>query len=196
MLAGRNSNKGDDDEDSSNRMMEAREFVTVTFRINNKAIEYFRNESEKRGISMNALVNQVLSHYIEWDSYEPRIGMIPFPKAVLGKIFAEMNADQIAGLASSVGKNTAIDMAIFMKGRIDVLGFISWLETRMGNSGFEVVHRIDRLNGVHTITIKHDLGRNWSLYLKTLLESVLTDIFNKQSEFIISDSMLSLSFKG
>ncbi|MEW6603759.1 MAG: hypothetical protein AB1351_03600 [Thermoproteota archaeon] len=194
MLADRNPNN--DDDSNNNNMTEAREFVTVTFRINNKVIEYFRNESEKRGISMNALVNQVLSHYIEWDSYEPRIGMIPFPKAVLGKIFAEMNADQIARLASSVGKNTAIDMAIFMKGRIDVLGFISWLETRMGNSGFEVVHRIDRLNGVHTVTIKHDLGKNWSLYLKTLLESILTDVFKKQSEFIVSDSMLSVSFKG
>lgn len=194
MLADRNPNN--DDDSNNNNMTEAREFVTVTFRINNKVIEYFRNESEKRGISMNALVNQVLSHYIEWDSYEPRIGMIPFPKAVLGKIFAEMNADQIARLASSVGKNTAIDMAIFMKGRIDVLGFISWLETRMGNSGFEVVHRIDRLNSVHTVTIKHDLGKNWSLYLKTLLESILTDVFKKQSEFIVSDSMLSVSFKG
>ncbi|HEX7032994.1 MAG TPA: hypothetical protein VF172_08345 [Nitrososphaera sp.] len=192
MLAGHNPYNDDD----NSKMMEAREFVTITFRINNKVIEYFRKESEKRGISMNALVNQILDHYIEWDSYEPRIGMIPFPRTVLKEIFAEMSADQIARLATSVGKNTAIDMAIFMKGRIDVLGFISWLETRMGNSGFEVVHRTDRLDGVHTITIKHDLGGNWSLYLKTLLESVLADVFKKQAEFIISDSMLSISFKG
>src|SRR5690606_17483997 len=170
MFADRNPHNDDEEGDSSSgKMTEAKEFVTVTFRINNKVIEHFRRESEKRGISMNALVNQVLGRYIEWDSYEQKIGMIPFPKAVLGKIFAEMNANQIVELATSVGKDTAIDMAIFMKGRIDVLGFVSWLETRMGNSGFEVVHRIDRLDGVHTITIKHDIGKNWSLYLKTLL---------------------------
>jgi len=197
MFADRNPHNDDEEGDSSSgKMTEAKEFVTVTFRINNKVIEHFRRESEKRGISMNALVNQVLGRYIEWDSYEQKIGMIPFPKAVLGKIFAEMNADQIVELATSVGKDTAIDMAIFMKGRIDVLGFVSWLETRMGNSGFEVVHRIDRLDGVHTITIKHDIGKNWSLYLKTLLESILTDVFKKQSEFVISDSMLSVSFEG
>lgn len=192
MLAGHNPCNDDD----SSKMMEAREFVTITFRINSKVMEYFRKESEKRGISMNALVNKVLTHYMEWGSYEPRIGMIPFPKAVLAKIFAEMSTDQLTRLASSVGKNTAIDMAIFMKGRIDVLGFISWLEARMGNSGFEVVHHVDRSDGAHTITIKHDLGKNWSLYLKTLLESTLADVFKKQSEFIISDAMLSMSFSG
>ncbi len=174
--------------------METRDFVTMTFRINRRVIESFRKESEKSGISMNVLVNQVLSHYVEWDSFEPRIGLIPFPKAVLGKIFAEMSADQVSRLASSVGKDTAIDMAIFMKGRIDVLGFISWIEARMGNSGFEIVHRVDSAKGIHTTTIKHDLGKNWSLYLKIMLESILADFFKKQSDFVISDSMLSASF--
>jgi hypothetical protein len=179
---------------STSDVVETREFVTVTFRINRKVIESFRKQSEESGISMNALVNQVLSHYIEWDSFEPRVGMIPFPKAVLAKIFAEMEADQIANLASSVGKNTAIDMAMFMKGRIDVLGFISWIESRMKNSGFEIMHRIDSTKGIHVVTIKHDLGKNWSTYLKIMLESILVDFFKKQSDFIVSDSMLSISF--
>jgi hypothetical protein len=179
---------------SANDVVDTREFVTMTFRIHRKVIESFRKQSEESGISMNALVNQVLRHYVEWDIFEPRVGMIPFPKAVLQKIFAEMDADQIAKLASSVGKNTAIDMAIFMKGRIDVLAFISWIETRMGNSGFEVVHRVDSIKGVHTVTIKHDLGRNWSIYLKIMLESILADFFKKQSDFIVSDSMLLASF--
>lgn len=147
----------------------------MTFRLNRKTVDVFRNESEKSGISMNALVNQVLCHYIDWDSFEPKVGMIPFPKAVLGKVFAELNSEQIAELASSIGKETAIDMAIFMKGRIDALDFISWIETRMKNSGFEVIHRYDKLKEAHTVTIKHDLGRNWSVYLKTMLESILSE---------------------
>jgi hypothetical protein len=179
-----------------NDIEKAREFVTMTFRINKKVIESFRKESERTGISINALVNQVLCHYVEWDSFEPRIGMIPFPKAVLGKIFSEMKEDQIAKLASSIGKDTAIDMAIFMSGRMDVFIFISWIEARMRNSGFQVVHRVDSAKGFHTVTIKHDLGKNWSLYLRTMLQSILADFFKKQSDFIVSDSMLSVSFSS
>jgi hypothetical protein len=181
---------------STSDIVETREFVTMTFRINRKVIESFRKQSEESGISMNALVNQVLGHYIEWDSFEPRIGMIPFPKSVLAKIFAELDVNQIAKLASSVGKDTAIDMAIFMKGRIDVLAFISWMEARMRNSGFEIAHRVDSIKEIHTVTIKHDLGKNWSIYLKVMLESILADFFKKQSDFIVSDSMLSASFSA
>jgi hypothetical protein len=122
--------------------------------------------------------------------------MIPFPKAVLAKIYAELNSDQISRLASSVGKETALDMAIFMKGRIDMLDFISWIETRMRNSGFEIINRFDNLKEVHTVTIKHDLGKNWSFYLKMMLESILSEYFKKPSEYIVSESMLSISFKA
>src|SRR5919198_2551632 len=179
---------------SNNETADRKQYVTITFRLNRKVVESFRKESERSGISINALVNQVLCHYVDWDSFEPRVGMIPFPKAVLGRIFAELDSGQIAKLASSIGKDTAIDMAIFMKGRIDILAFISWIEARMGNSGFEIVHRVDGAKGIHTVTIKHDLGKNWSLYLKTMLESILADFFKKQSEFIVSDSMVSASF--
>jgi hypothetical protein len=179
-----------------NDISKTREFVTMTFRINRNVVESFRVESETSGISMNVLVNQVLRHYVEWDSFEPRIGMIPFPKTVLGKIFSEMKEDQIVKLASSVGKDTAIDMAMFMEGPMDTLMFISWVETRMRNSGFEIVHRVDNAKGIHTVTVKHDLGKNWSLYLRTMLQSILADIFKKQSEFIVSDSMLLVSFSS
>lgn len=175
-------------------MTQTRDFVTITFRLDKQVIDNFRGQSEKSGISVNALVNQVLRNYIEWDVFEPRVGVIPFPKAVLANIYAEMNADQVARLASNIGKNTAIDMAIFMKGRIDVLDFVSWLEMRMRNSGFEIIHRVDGTKGVHSVTIKHDLGKNWSLYLKIMMESVLADFFKKRSEFVVSDSMLLANF--
>lgn len=174
-------------------MVKSRDFVTMTFRINREVIENFRKESETSGISINALVNQVLWHYIEWDSFELRVGMIPFPKIVLGKVFSELKEDQIIKLASSVGKDTALDMAMFMRGHMDVLVFISWIEARMRNSGFEAVHRVDSLKGIHTITIKHDLGKNWSMYLRTMLQSILVDFFKKEPEFIVSDSMVILS---
>ena len=179
---------------AENDMDKSREFITMTFRINRKVIESFRRESEKSGISINALVNQVLYHYVEWDSFEPKIGMIPFPKAVLGKIFSEMKEDQIAKLGSTVGKDTAMDMALFMNGHMNVLVFVSWIEARMTNSGFEIVHRVESIKGVHTVTIKHDLGKNWSLYLKIMLESIFADFFKKRTDFIISDSLLSISF--
>jgi hypothetical protein len=185
------ANSSNPDSDSA----DTKAYATITFRLNRKTVEAFRTESEKSGISINALVNQVLSHYVDWDSFESKVGLIPFPKAVLNKIFKELDSDQLTKLATSVGRNTALDMAIFMKGRIDVLDFVSWIETRMHNSGFEVIHLFDKVESVHTVTIKHDLGKKWSVYLKIMLESALSEYFRKSSEFIVSDSILSISFR-
>ena len=174
--------------------------TTITFRINTSTLDKLRQESEAKEISLNSLVNQLLKHYAEWDVFEPQIGMIPFPKNVVSAIFAEMTEEQITRLATSIGKNTAIDMAIFMLGRINVLKFISWIEIRMKNSGSEVVHRLtekDEVTVTHTLIIKHDMGKKWSLYLKMLLESIISDVFKARTfDFIITDAMISFRFEA
>ncbi len=153
-----------------------------------------RAESEKRQTSLNAYINQVLRQHVEWDLFESKIGMMPFPKPVLASIFASMNQDEVEKLANGIGKSTAIDMSIFVQGRFNSDAFISWIEMRMKNSGCEVAHRT-REDGGHNIIIKHDLGKNWSLYLKIMLESTL-EAFGKAPVFFISDSLVSLEYKN
>jgi hypothetical protein len=40
--------------------------------------------------------------------------------------------------------------------------------------------------------MKHDLGYNWSLYHKTMLELVFTEILQKRVQVTISDTMMRL----
>ena len=171
-------------------------FTTITLRISTPIIKKLRNDSEGKGISLNAVINQALRHYVEWDAFEPQVGMIPFPKTVLGKIFAEMSEEQIVKLATNTGMNAAIDAAILMRGRIDVSDFISWIELRLKNSGSQIIHRLNKDDNDNTIIIKPDLGKNWSLYLKTMIISALTDVFKIQvNDIIITDTILSIRFK-
>jgi hypothetical protein len=43
--------------------------------------------------------------------------------------------------------------------------------------------------------LKHDLGYNWSLYHKKILEKIFNEIFNKSIYIAISDFMLTLQFE-
>ncbi len=179
--------------DSNN--MEVNGYTTITFRISTPILNTLRGESESKGTSLNSVVNQVLKRYVEWDEFEPQVGMIPFPKTVLHDIFSDMSEEQIIKLATNVGKDTAIDMAIFMKGRIDVSGFISWIEMRMRNSDSQIIHRVNG-DAEHTVIIRHGLGRNWSLYLKVMLVSAITEVFKAQvKDIILTDSMISFAYK-
>jgi hypothetical protein len=178
-----------------NNAADINRYTTITFRISTHVLNKLRGQSENKGVSLNSVVNQVLKHYVEWEEFEPQMGMIPFPKNVLHNIFSDMSQEQIIKLAANVGKDTAIDMAIFMKGRIDFSGFISWIEMRMKNSDSQFVHRINE-DGEHTIIIRHSLGRHWSLYLKVMLVSALTEVFKAQvKDVIMTDSMISFICK-
>jgi hypothetical protein len=168
--------------------------VNATFRINGQVMKRLRKEAERKQISLNAYINQVLYQYVDWDLFESRIGMMPFPKSVLTTIFANLGADEITKLATGIGKNTAIEMAIFARGKFNADAFVSWIETRMKNSGCEVVDRTTE-DGAQNIIIKHDLGKNWSLYMKTLIESALKEAFGIAPNTFVSDSLVSITCK-
>ncbi|MEO9362806.1 MAG: hypothetical protein ABI348_02790 [Nitrososphaera sp.] len=168
--------------------------VNATFRVSSGVMKKLRAESEKRQTSLNAYVNQVLRQHIEWDLFESKIGMIPFPKPVLEIIFANLDADEVTRLAEGIGKSTAIETAIFVQGKFSAETFVSWIEMRMKNSGCEVAHRTEE-DGSQNIIIKHDLGKNWSLYLKTLIESTLNEAFGKAPDFFITNSLVSFKYR-
>jgi hypothetical protein len=149
----------------------SRRTTTMTFRIYENLLRKLRKEAEDREISLNVLVNQVFRRYIEWDSYEPKVGMIPIAKPVVIQLFENISEDRILEIANNVGRNAVKDIALFMKHKMDVESFLEWFETRMKTSSVEISHqRLEDGNKTHSYIIKHDLGKNWSIYHKAILE--------------------------
>jgi hypothetical protein len=63
----------------------------------------------------------------------------------------------------------------------------------MKASFFEVSHRISE-DGKHSYILKHDLGRNWSIYHRIILELIFNDVLGKRiNDIIVSPTMLSFS---
>jgi hypothetical protein len=165
----------------------------MTFRIDESIMNKLRNESEQREVSLNTLVNQILKRYVEWDLYEPKVGMIPLAKPIVVEMFQKMNEDEIVDIARRIGKNAVKDIALFMKGKIDVNSFLSWFESRMKTSSVELNHMIE--NDSHTYIMKHDLGENWSFYHKNLLELIFNEILGKSIDINISNTTVMFTFK-
>src|SRR5690349_5456959 len=133
----------------------------MIFRIEENVMQQLKIESEKKEISLNTLVNQILKRFVDWDMYEPRVGMIPIAKPIVSALFESAPHEKIVELAQKVGKNAVHDITLFMKSKVDLDSFLSWFEMRMKNSSIELSHTIE--NNLHTYILKHDLGYNWSL---------------------------------
>jgi hypothetical protein len=166
--------------------------VTMTFRVDESILNVLKEESERKDISLNTLVNHVLKQYVDWDMYAAKAGMIPIAKPVVSALFDKMTPQEIIELASKVGQSAIHDIALFMKSRMDLPSFLSWFEMRMKNSSIELSHKAE--NSTHTYVIKHDLGYNWSLYHKTLLHLMFNQIFERQVDISIYDTTLMFQF--
>ena len=85
----------------------------LTFRIETKVLEKIREEGGNNQISVSNFINKILKRYVEWDSYEPKVGMIPMAKPVITSLFNMMSEDEILDLVSNFGKKVVQDIAYF-----------------------------------------------------------------------------------
>jgi len=165
---------------------------TITFRLDDDVLSKLRNESNKRQVSTNTLANQALRRFLEWDIYEPVSGFVMINKPVFIEVFGKMKQDEVISIASKIGKNEVRDIALFMRGKMDLLSFLLWFETRMINSSVQVSHTKD--NGFHTYVMKHDIGKNWSIYHKTILELLFQEAFNRKIAVNAEKNTISFQF--
>jgi hypothetical protein len=92
------------------------------------------------------------------------------------------------------------------KQKLDMNSFLLWLENEMNNYAVEIRHIIsnkddDTSNNNssssrhHTYILKHDAGYNYSLYYKTLLESIFNEVLRKHISTKIKSTMLTFEFE-
>jgi hypothetical protein len=137
-------------------------------------------------------VNQALRRFIDWDVYLPRSGFVILTRPVLKKILDGLDEKFIVEIASTIGKEEIEDVVLFMRGKVDLRSFLSWYETMMLNSSVQTSHLIDE--GVHSIVLKHDLGKKWALYQKTILELVFKQVLHKHVELGYDNNTIRIAF--
>lgn len=170
---------------------------TVTFRIDDEVISIVEKESQHLRINLNNMVNQILKSYVDWDMLQARAGMIPIAKPILVELLKRISNEEIIRLATQVGKDTMKDIISFMKNKMDLDSFLTWLELwlrKNSTSGFR--HNIDDDTKVHTYILKHDLGEKWSLYHRIILDLIFKEILQKPLlSLTSSDMLITFSFE-
>lgn len=172
---------------------------SVTFRVDSSVIDELQAESDNREISLNVLVNQVLKRYIEWDRFETKIGMMPVPKAMLSTLIDKSIAiaktegikdidryrDDIIRQAARIAFDLIKDSVLFMKKQYNLWVVLAVLEEYMKVSGIKSDHRIEGSDR-HVFVIQHELGENWSLFTKELLQLIFENLANMRAEINVT----------
>ena len=114
--------------------------------------------------------------------------MIPINSVVLKELFHNLDKDQVIKLAKDVAKDAVYSLILFMNGKVDFNILVSWYQERMRHCSEISEKQID--NNQYKIIFKHELGENWSLYHKTIIESLCHDYLSKPIEINITSSTI------
>lgn len=171
--------------------------TTITFRIDADTIDKLRAESTKHDVSLNTSVNKILKRYVQWDMLEPQAGIMPLAKPVVAELLANMSKEQITNFAKNVAKTAVQDIMLVMKGKIDLDSFLSWFETLMKKAFIEINHTVENNDSTQRYTVKHNLGENWALLIKSLLQIIFNDVLGISIDIInLSNTTLIFQFEN
>ncbi|HKG40521.1 MAG TPA: hypothetical protein VKA98_00105 [Nitrososphaeraceae archaeon] len=194
-----NNNKFPDRRDAQNSSDHRKKTRSITFRLASFTIDELQHEANQKEISLNVLVNQVLKRYCDWDRYENRIGMMPVPKIMLSSLIdkaitiaknngikdIEPYRDDIIKQAAEIAFSLMKDSVLFMEKQYNLWAVLSVLEEYMKVSGIKADHKIEA-GRKHVFIIQHELGENWSLFTKELLELIFENLAKVRIESSIT----------
>jgi hypothetical protein len=178
---------------------------SITFRLDPGVVDNLQREADHKEISLNVLVNQILRRYAKWDTFEPKIGMMPVPKIILSTCFNKamsvanavgMNQDDIDSHRDEILKDAAEiafglikDSALLMKRTYNLWTVLEILQEYMKVSEMKSDHTIEAGN-THVFMIQHDLGENWSLFTKVLLDLIFENLANTRPDVSITSNTI------
>ena len=80
---------------------------------------------------------------------------------------------------------------MLMKGKYDLKHCIETLEDYMRVTGIVTDHKVD--GQTHTLTIRHGMGTNWSIFIKAMLGRLFTEFMpNKKVEYEMQTNTISV----
>src|SRR5690349_24432547 len=100
----------------------------ITFRIPSSSINLLREESKKKQLSLNTLVNQILKDHLDWHTYAAQAKMFHVPRSTFSRLVDDLTDEQLSKHAVSNAKKDFVDIGLLLKGEFTLPSFLNMLE--------------------------------------------------------------------
>ena len=165
--------------------------VAKSFRINKDALEAFEQEARKQAISLNTLVNQCLLGYSELGRYMKQMHSLTITRQSFTELLNLLPEDKLIETGRKAGKNTPMAIVTSKHGKMNFNGLIEYLHYLSSYANLFEYSETEE-NGQWTITLTHELGRKWSLFLAGYFEQAFT-LIGVKTQRTVSDASVTLT---
>lgn len=174
--------------------MSSKKTSTFTFRIDKEYEKVLREEAQSKKITVNTLANQIFGDYVEWQRYMERFGTIVLSRDAFKIVLDLLDEKNLLNLAIDIGEKAPKEFILFKWKGIATDNVIKFIKMYFDHCGYGT-HDQTRTEGKVTFSIRHDLGKKGSLFLKTFLETLIKSTLGKSCNSTVTENSLVLSFQ-
>jgi len=146
----------------------------ISVRVSGDVKEKLAVESEMNSTTLNTLTSQILTKHVEWDRFAEQMGFVFLTKQFLRTILDHIDDKTITTIAVSTCRGAMRDAILFLKGEITITSFLQAVDLWFGASHMPFRHIVKE--GADRYIIQHELGNKWSIYIVTVINSMLNEI--------------------
>lgn len=170
--------------------------TTRSFRVDTELAKVLDEESERMGVSVNALVNMILKRYSEFTRFLSKIDLVVINRELLKSLFDSYPDADIYGLGVQIGEIIPRDTILFWKKTLTFETIIEYIEKIICRYGFLGTYDETTQNDKKIIVIRHRLGQKGSQFLHGYLKSTLKSTLNLDSSFELTESSVKLQINN
>jgi hypothetical protein len=162
-----------------------------SFRINNVNLDKLKTQAKNNGVSLNTLVNEIFSDFLQWDITATKAGWVVVLSEVLKCFMNELDDETLYNIAIRTADSTK-DVRLMMTGDDTIDGFLSILRNRLRKSGIIYVESSE--SKMIKFVIHHNMGKKWSYFYKIQHERMLQSL-GQSAELEFTDNSLIIRIK-
>lgn len=173
-------------------LSDKRKTVGRSFRIDEEWLNVLNEEAERKGISVNALLNRLLQQYA-YLRYMLRYGAITLTSKGFSAILESCPDDKLRENGRNAGSTIVKDLMLTMGVTPDHNFVILLVKKILAEFAgwFECDHHIKRDKEI--LHLRHDLGIKWSIYISGITSGTFNSILDKEIEIDFSDSYVTIT---
>ena len=173
-------------------MEHRKKLIHQGFRIQDSTLAILKSHAAKRGLTLSALVNQILTRYSKSDIYFEELGSILVPKGIMRTLFDIIPPESLEELGKRTGPAAKTYIA-YLFNEIDTETLTEFLQILF--SRFQA-YQYSRNDGRHFFSLVHDINANFSHFYKGFVIGLAEPIVRTPITFHdLSDNCVAFSWR-
>ena len=169
--------------------------VSRTFRINPEYDTFLNEEAEKQGLSVSALLNQIIRQYVLISRFTQKVPAITMTYTTFTPLLERIPDKELVEVAEKTGAIIP-EEAILQRGDRLTFDNVNWLiDVVYGKYGNWFDSSQSIINGEERVHLAHQLNHKWSQYLGGYLNSMFESILDMKPKVETRANSVTLYLK-